>query len=115
MAQVNSGKHHRHEHEAAEGYGKHNAGRVNGLPVVELLHRMMARGEAVRLAWRGGERTGIAHDSDEFPTAVLPVIRDPLPDATSGDEDAAPTTATCEPRLRIRPRGFSWWPKLLAG
>jgi hypothetical protein len=108
---MNIGKHHRHEHEA---YGKHTTGRVSGVSVVELLRRVVGRGEAVRLAWRGVERAGVAHNSDEFPTAVLPVIRDQLPAASSDDEGTEPTVAVQEARQWLRPPGFSWWHQCLA-
>lgn len=78
-----------------------------------LLERVSQAGQAIRLAWRGAEHAGVAQDSDEFPTAVLPVIRDQAPVATD-DEDTEPTTAQREVRRWLRPLGFSWWQQSLA-
>lgn len=107
--------------DAAERYGKHSQANARGLGVAELLRRVVARGDAIRLAWRGREATGVADPVDEFPTAVLPVIRDSIeyqvePDGPPGDEDETePTTATREARKWLPPSGFSWWPRLLVG
>jgi hypothetical protein len=109
-----NGKHHSGEHESAEPYGKHHAARVGGLSVASLLERVARAGQAVRLAWRGAERQGLAATEDDFPTAVLPVIRDQVADVASDDEETEPTTATQEARRWLRPPGFSWWQQCLA-
>lgn len=96
-----------------ETYGKHSRAHARGLTVAELLRRVVARGEAIRLAWRGDTATCMAGPSDEFPTAVLPVIRDDDPGAD--DETTEPTTATREARQWFGTERFSWWPKPLAG
>jgi hypothetical protein len=77
---------------AAERYGKHSEANAP-LPVVEILRHAVERGEAIRLAWSGGDSNTVVSDSQEFPTAVLPVIR-------STDD---------------MPNAFAWWPKRLAG
>lgn len=110
---MNPGKHHGGQAAAADDYGKHSQANARGLSVAELLRRVVARGEAVRLAWRGREATGLADRSDEFPTAVLPVIRSDAP--TPADEDTEPTAATHEARRWLQPSGFSWRQRLLTG
>lgn len=99
--------------DAAERYGKHSQANARGLGVAELLRRVVARGDAIRLAWRGREATGVADPTDEFPTAVLPVIRDD--DPTLDEEDTEPTTATREARRWLQSPDFSWWQRLLVG
>lgn len=96
-----------------DGYGQHSQAHARGLSVAELLRRTMARGEAVRLAWHGREATGLADRADEFPTAVLPVVRADAP--ALDEEDTEPITATREARKWQQPSDFSWWQRLLAG
>jgi hypothetical protein len=110
---VNMGKHHSIEQEPAEGYGKHHAARAGGLSVTELLRQMVARGEAIRLAWRGNDTADIVDPSAEYPTAILPAIRDDAP--SIDDEDTEPTTATRATRSWLRPASFSWSSTVLAG
>ncbi len=95
-----------------EHYGKHSGVHARGLGVAELLRRAVAGGEAIRLAWRGDEATNVVARSEEFPTAILPIVRDEYPD--ENDEDTEPSTATREARRWLRPPGFSLWPNLLA-
>jgi hypothetical protein len=82
------------------------------LSVAALLERMSRAGQAIRLAWRGSERLGLAEGRGEFPTGVLPVVRDQILDAPSDDDETEPTTATREARRWLRPPGFSWWQPL---
>lgn len=96
-----------------ETYGKHSRAHARGLSVAELLRRVVARREAIRLAWRGDATTNLADPSDEFPTAVLPITRDNLP--ALEDQETEPTTATREARQWLGTERFSWWPKPLAG
>jgi hypothetical protein len=110
---VNPGKHEGGQAAASDDYGQHSQAHARGFSVAELLRRMVAGGEAIRLAWRGREATGFADRSDEFPTAVLPVIHADAP--PSADDDTEPTTATREARKWQRPPDFSWWQRLLAG
>lgn len=110
---MNAGRHHAGEHQSADTYGRHDESRASGLSVAELLERMIGRGEAVRLAWRGEEATNMTARSDDFPTAVLPQVQDEFPD--TDDEGTEPTTAIRETRQWRRTRGFTWWPKPLAG
>ena len=96
----------------AEHNGKHSRAHARGLGVAELLRRVAARGEAIRLAWRGDEVTSAGARSGDFPTAILPVVRDEYPD--DEDEDTEPSTATWEARRWLQPPGFSLWPNPLA-
>jgi hypothetical protein len=96
-----------------ETYGRHSRAHARGLSVAELLRRVVARGEAIRLAWRGDAATNLADRSDEFPTAVLPVIRDDL--LALEAQETEPTTATREAWQWLDTERFSWWPKPLAG
>lgn len=96
-----------------ETYGKHSRAHARGLSVAELLRRVVARGEAIRLAWRGDAATHMADPSDEFPTAVLPITRDNLP--ALEDQESEPTTATREARQWFGSEWFSWGPKPLTG
>lgn len=95
-----------------ETYGKHSRAHARGLSVAELLRRVVARGEAIRLAWQGDAATNLVGPSDEFPTAVLPVIRDDS--LALEDQETEPTTATREARQWFGSERFSW-PKPLAG
>jgi hypothetical protein len=97
----------------ADRYGKHSRAHAHGLGVAELLRRVVARGDAIRLAWRGDEATNAIARSDEFPTAVLPVVRVEYPD--ENDEDTEPSTAVRESRKWLNPELVSWWPQPLAG
>jgi hypothetical protein len=114
VATVNTGRHHSRQ-DTAEGYGRHSPTNAGGLTVAALIERVAHAGQAVRLAWRGREAAGIADWSDEFPTAVLPVVRDGAIDSSTADEETEPTTATQEARRWLRPPGFSWWQQWLAG
>ena len=115
MAAVSPGKHHGGQDAAADRAGLHRADRANGVSVAALLERVSRAGLAIRLAWRGTERTDVVQHSDEFPTGVLPVIRDRFPGAVSDDEETEPTSATREAWRWLRPEHFSWWPTVLAG
>jgi hypothetical protein len=110
---VNPGKHESGQAASSDDYGQHSQANAHGISVAELLRRMVARGEAVRLAWRGREATGLADRLEEFPTAVLPVIRADTP--APADDDTPPTTTTREAGRWSQPPGFSWWQRLLAG
>lgn len=88
---MNAGKH----HDAAERYGRHSEANADGLPAAELLRRAIANGEAICLAWRADDTArGQADAQEEFPTAVLPIIR---PD----EGDANPGTASNQTPLRL--------------
>jgi hypothetical protein len=121
VATVNTGKHHSGQEDTAEDYGRHSRTNARGLSVAVLLQWVVARGEAIRLAWRGTESEGLARTRDEFPTAVLPVIRgadghQAEHDGSPGDdEETGPTTATREARRWLQPPGFLWWQRSLAG
>ena len=109
MAPVNAGKHRDEDDDAAARYGRHSRANAGGLTVTALLKRVMARGEAIRLAWRGTDSNGLVDQAAELPTAVLPVIREP--DEASDDEDTEPTTATREARRWLQHQRFMWWPR----
>jgi hypothetical protein len=95
---------HQGDHTDATGhYGRHSEANAGGLSVAALLARVADAGHAIRLAWRSNEVASAIDRSDEFPTAVLPVVR-----GTDGHE-TEPTTATREARRWLRPPGFSWW------
>lgn len=89
---MNAAKHRDEPNTAAERYGKHSEANAT-VPVVEILQQAVERGEAIRLAWRNEESNSLVNDRQEFPTAVLPVIR------------------LSEDPLNV----FVWWPKKLAG
>jgi hypothetical protein len=118
---MNLGKHRSREHESAEEYGKHSQTNAGGLSVAALLERMSRAGQAIRLAWRSSEVTSVVGCSQEYPTGVLPVVRDmnehqAEPDGWPGDdEETEPTTATREARRWLRPPGFSWWQSVVHG
>jgi len=96
----------------AERYGKHSRAHARGLGVAELLRRVVARGEAVRLAWRDDETNSVTNRAEEFPTAVLPVVHEEYPDVN--DENTEPSTVTREARRWLQPPGFSLWSNPLA-
>jgi hypothetical protein len=120
VAAVNPGRHHSGQDNSAESYGRHSPTNAGGLTVAALIERVARAGQAVRLAWRGREAAGVADWSDEFPTAVLPVVRDTNrhhaePDGSPGeDEGTEPTTATREAQQWLRASGFLWWQQWLA-
>lgn len=91
MAAVNVAKHRDEPTGAAERYGKHSEANAD-VPVSEVLQRAIQRGEAIRLAWPDDDSNTAVSDLQEFPTAVLPVIRPP----------------------NQVPNAFVWWPKKLA-
>jgi hypothetical protein len=107
-----TGRHHSGQDDTNEGYGRHNPINAGGLTVAALIERVARAGQAVRLAWRGREAADVANWSDEFPTAVLPVVRERImhqaePDGSpSENEETEPTTAAREARRWLRP-GFS--------
>ena len=115
------GRHHDQDAGGAEQYGRHSQANARGLPVAALLARVAEAAQAVRLAWRGEEAARAFAPPDEFPTAVLPVVRDTEghqtePDGPPGDdEETEPSTATREARRWLGPPGFSWWQQWLAG
>lgn len=90
MATVNAGKHHSGQCDTTAGCGKHRAGRAGGLSVATLLERVSQAGQAIRLAWRGGEHNGLAPEGNEFPTAVLPMVRDRILGPTLTTQKGAP-------------------------
>jgi hypothetical protein len=98
--------------EDAERYGKHSRVHARGLGVAELLRRVVARGEAIRLAWRGDEAMSAIARSDEFRTAILPVMREEYPD--DEDEDPELSTATRQARRWLQPPGILVVPNPLA-
>jgi hypothetical protein len=102
------GKHHSHQDDTAEGYGRHSPTNADGLTVAALIERVARAGQAVRLAWRGREAAGTADWADEFPTGILPVVRHAVPDMPTPEEDTKPTTATRAARNWLWPHGFSW-------
>lgn len=97
MATVTS-RHHGGPSDAAERYGKHSRANARGLSVRALLERWVERGEAIRLAWRAEESDAVVARSQEFPTAVLPVIRGDDSHEVNADEDTEPTTTTRQAR-----------------
>jgi hypothetical protein len=115
------GRHHGQGVGSAEQYGRHSQANARGLSVAALLARVAEAGHAVRLAWRSEEAATATARSDEFPTAVLPVVRDTEghqtePDGSPGDDvETEPSTATRDARRWIGPPGFSWWQQWLAG
>lgn len=108
---TNPGRHRDEATAAAERYGKHSQAHAD-LPVVDVLRRVAESGEAIRLAWQDDDSNRVVEDRQEFPTAVLPVIRD---DPGADDETTEPTTATREARQWFGTERFPWWPKALAG
>lgn len=104
-----------------EPYGKHSQANARGLSVAALLTRTTQAGQAIRLAWRGDEAASLVDRTDEFPTAVLPVVRrvdghQAESDGWPGDDqETEPATATREARRWLQPPGFSWWQWALAG
>lgn len=82
------------------------------MSVPELLRQVVARGEAFRLAWRGSEIDAVVDNRREFPTAVLPAVRDE-DEHGDADEITEPTTATGEAQRWFGPAGLVRWP--LAG
>jgi hypothetical protein len=100
---------------SADSYGRHSQANARGLPVKALLERLVASGDAICLAWRD-DQLQTSTDRAEFPTAVLPVVRElHQQDANPDDEETEPTTATRGARRWLSTNGFSWWPKSLAG
>jgi hypothetical protein len=91
----------------AENYGKHSRAHAR-ISVANLLRRVIARGDAIRLAWRDEELIGGADRSADFPTAVLPVIRE---DCLENDDDSEPSTAIHGGQKWLLPR----FPGLLVG
>ena len=77
MAAVNAAKHRDEPTSAAERYGKHSQANAD-VPVSEVLRRAIEQGEAVRLAWRDEDHDRAIASAEEFPTAVLPVVRVPM-------------------------------------
>lgn len=59
-------------HEDSEAYGKHSHAHAN-LPVAVLLRRVVAHGDAIRLAWPE-EGIGQVDECGQWPTGVLPRI-----------------------------------------
>ena len=113
MAAVTTGRH-RSNPDEGDAYGRHSWTIAGGLSVAALLERAVRAGDAVRLAWRGADGNGLVQTGDDFPTALLPVIRDQPREATGNDEGTEPTTAAQETRRWLRPLGFSWWQQCLA-
>lgn len=97
--------------ESAEQYGKHSRAHAGGPGVVDLLRRAVAHGDAIRLAWDDETRI-VADQRDDFPTAVLPVVRDEYP---GDDEDTEPSTAVREARKWFMPELFTRLLHPLAG
>jgi hypothetical protein len=109
------GRHQGDRRDGAEQYGRHSQANARGLSVAALLARVVEAGHGIQLAWRGEEATSVTDRSQEFPTAVLPVVRDQHPDTPSNDDETEPTTATREARRWLRPPGFLWWQRSFAG
>lgn len=109
------GQHRDQRHDVAERYGKHSQANAHGLPVTELLRRAIKRGEAVRLAWSTDETNAVADESREFPTAVLPAVRDDGQERRMDEGTTEPTTATREARKWFEPGGLEQRPLSLAG
>lgn len=109
---ITTGRHRDEPSAAAERYGKHSQAHARGVSVPELLRRVVAQGDAVRLAWRDSETNAVVDDRQEFPTAVLPAFRD---EGEHGDADeiTEPATVTREARRWFGPDGLVRWP--LAG
>jgi hypothetical protein len=88
-----------------ETYGRHSFAHAR-IPVIALLRRAVANGGAFRLAWRGDNPDVPVDRDDDFPTGVLPVVRDELADGAAPDEDTEPTTATRAARKWLQPPSF---------
>jgi hypothetical protein len=110
---VTSGRGQASEYGSAEAYGKHSRANARGLSVAELLRRVVHRGDAFRLAWRGGDSDAPVGRDEEFPTGVLPVVRTEFVDILATEEDTEPPTATREARKWLQSANFSWWLRLL--
>ncbi len=85
--------------EPAETYGKHSEAHAQGASVRQLLLRFLRAGQSIRLAWPTAEPT--AGDSEEYPTAILPVIHNepPAPRAsTDRNRDENKRIADNQPR-----------------
>jgi hypothetical protein len=96
----------------SDHYGKHSRAHASGLSVAELLRRAVARGEAIRLAWRGTEATSMADPSQDFPTAILPAIRDEYP---GDDEETEPRPGVRAGGKWFRPERSLCWLSSMAG
>lgn len=108
MAAVN-GKH-RDDAMTAGHYGKHSRAHAD-LPVAEVLHAAVARGDALRLAWPADEVDRVVEPREEFPTGVLPVVRGAA--RTGDDGDTEPLQPAMDDDRR-QLDSFSWWPTALA-
>lgn len=106
------GKHRDESSAAAERYGKHSQAHARGLSALELLRRVVGRGDPIRLAWRDSDVNEVVNDRLEFPTAVLPVVRSSV---EQGEDNGTtePTRATQQARQWFGPGGMVRWP--LAG
>lgn len=111
---MNAAKHRDEASGAAERYGKHSQANAD-VPVFDVLQRAIEEGEAIRLAWRDEDSNRVVNDPQEFPTAVLPIVRPQEHTLSEADEDTEPLSPRSEPRRQARPRDFSWWPRALAG
>lgn len=80
----------------------------------ELLKRTIRQGGAIRLAWSADEANAVADESREFPTAVLPAVRDDGHERRMDEGTTEPTTATREARKWFEPGGLER-PLSLAG
>lgn len=109
---IATGRHRDEPSAAAERYGKHSQAHARGMSVLELLRRVVAQGEAVRLAWRDAEANAVVDNGQEFPTAVLPAVRDE-DEHGDADEITEPTTATGEAQRWFGLGSLVRWP--LAG
>lgn len=106
---MNPGKHRSDEPESPNGHGRHRPANTSGLMATALIERVARTGHAIRLAWQGTADHGLASADDDFPTAVLPVVRNEPPDTSTADEDTEPTMASREARQWLGSSEFSWW------
>ena len=66
----------------SETYGRHSTAHASVL-VATLLRRVVASGGALRLAWSAQDKP--SPEADEWPTAVLPRVREVVGDLPVGD------------------------------
>jgi hypothetical protein len=69
------GRHHYDLSRSPDTYGRHSEANAGGLTVAALLRRVVASGEAIRLAWPVEGADQLTGD-DEWPTAVLPKVEE---------------------------------------
>jgi hypothetical protein len=107
---VNTGRYRDESTIAAERYGRHSQAHAD-VPVVDVLQATVDRGDPLRLAWSPDQIADPVKPTEEFPTAVLPVVN--TADKSSDHTEPLPPPDTRQ--QSVRARDFSWWPTVLAG